>query len=146
MYTVGNLLKHLNQTSVFFIAPDSSITDARDYMKEKRIGAVSVKADDELVGILTERDILWKCDLRTGLTLERVESIMTPVEDIVTVNPGIDLEECFNLMNVHRIRHLPVVENDKLVGMLSIRDLVRAIVDEQILISSQLESYITGRS
>lgn len=146
MYTVGNLLKHLNQTTIYSIAPDSSITDARDYMKEKRIGAVSVKADDELVGILTERDILWKCELREDLSLEKVESIMTPVEDIVTVNPSIDLEECFNLMNVHRIRHLPVVDNDKLVGMLSIRDLVRAIVDEQILISSQLESYITGRS
>ena len=146
MYTVGNLLKHLNQTTIYSIAPDSSITDARDYMKEKRIGAVSVKADDELVGILTERDILWKCELREDLSLEKVESIMTPVEDIVTVNPSVDLEECFNLMNVHRIRHLPVVEDDKLVGMLSIRDLVRAIVDEQILISSQLESYITGRS
>ncbi len=146
MYTVGNLLKHLNQTTVYFIAPDSSITDARDYMKEKGIGAVSVKADDELVGILTERDILWKCELRDDLSLEKVESIMTPVDDIVTVDPSVDLEECFNLMNVHRIRHLPVVENDKLVGMLSIRDLVRAIVDQQILISSQLESYITGRS
>jgi CBS domain-containing protein len=146
MYTVGNLLKHLNQITIYSIAPDSSITDARDYMKEKRIGAVSVKADDELVGILTERDILWKCELREDLSLEKVESIMTPVEDIVTVNPRVDLEECFNLMNVHRIRHLPVVEDDKLVGMLSIRDLVRAIVDEQILISSQLESYITGRS
>jgi CBS domain-containing protein len=146
MYTVGNLLKHLNQTTIYSIAPDSSITDARDYMKEKRIGAVSVKADDELVGILTERDILWKCELREDLSLEKVESIMTPVDDIVTVNPSVDLEECFNLMNVHRIRHLPVVEDDKLVGMLSIRDLVRAIVDEQILISSQLESYITGRS
>jgi CBS domain-containing protein len=71
---------------------------------------------------------------------------MTPVEDIVSVNPNIDLEECFNLMDVHRIRHLPVVEDGKLVGMLSIRDLVRAIVDQQIFISSQLESYITGRS
>ena len=146
MYTVGNLLKHLNQSTVYFIAPDSSITDARDYMKEKGIGAVSVKADDELVGILTERDILWKCELRDDLSLEKVESIMTPVGDIVTVDPSVDLEECFNLMNVHRIRHLPVVEDDKLVGMLSIRDLVRAIVDQQILISSQLESYITGRS
>jgi len=146
MYTVGNLLKHVNQTTVYFITPDSSITDARDYMKEKSIGAVSVKADDELVGILTERDILWKCELRDDLSLEKVESIMTPVDDIVSVDPSLDLEECFNLMNAHRIRHLPVVENDKLVGMLSIRDLVRAIVDQQILISSQLESYITGRS
>jgi CBS domain-containing protein len=146
MYTVGDLLKHLKQTTVYFIAPDFSVTDARDYMKEKGIGAVSVKADDKLVGILTERDILWKCDLRHDLSLEKVESIMTPVTDIVTVNPSVDLEECFNLMDVNRIRHLPVVENDKLVGMLSIRDLVRAIVDQQIFISSQLESYITGRT
>jgi CBS domain-containing protein len=146
MYKVGDLLKHLKQTTVFYIAPDSSITDAVDYMKEKRIGAVSVKADDELVGILTERDILWKCDLRSDLSLEKAESIMTPVEDIVSVNPSVDLEECFNLMGVHRIRHLPVVEDGNLVGMLSIRDLVRAIVDQQIFISSQLESYITGRT
>jgi CBS domain-containing protein len=146
MYTVGDLLKHLKQTTVYYIAPDSSITDAKDYMKEKSIGAVSVKSDDDLVGILTERDILWKCELRDDLSLEKVETIMTPVKDIVTVNPSIDLEECFNLMDVHRIRHLPVVENGKLVGMLSIRDLVRAIVDQQIFISSQLESYITGRT
>ena len=146
MYTVGNLLKHLKQSTVYFIAPDSSITDTRDYMKEKQIGAVSVKVDDELVGILTERDMLWKCDLKDDLSLVKVESIMTPADDIVTVEPSVDLEECFNLMNVHKIRHLPVVEDGKLVGMLSIRDLVRAIVDQQILISSQLESYITGRS
>ena len=146
MYKVGDLLKHLKQTTVYHIAPDSSITDAKGYMKEKQIGAVSVKADDKLAGILTERDILWKCDLRDDLSLEKVESIMTPVEDIVSVNPNIDLEECFNLMDVHRIRHLPVVEDGKLAGMLSIRDLVRAIVDQQIFISSQLESYITGRS
>lgn len=146
MYTVGNLLNHLDQSTVYFIPPDLSITDASDYMKEKGIGAVSVKVDDELVGILTERDMLWKCDLKDDLSLVKVESIMTPEKDIVTVNTSVDLEECFNLMNVHRIRHLPVVEDGKLVGMLSIRDLVRAIVDQQILISSQLESYITGRS
>jgi len=146
MYTVGNLLNHLGQSTVYFIPPDLSIPDARDYMKEKGIGAVSVKVDDELVGILTERDMLWKCDLKDDLSLVKVESIMTPIADIVTVDPSVDLEECFNLMNVHRIRHLPVVKDGKLVGMLSIRDLVRAIVDQQILISSQLESYITGRS
>ena len=146
MYKVADLLKHLKQTTVYYIAPDLSISDAKDYMKERQIGAVSVKADDELVGILTERDILWKCDLQGDLSLVKVKRIMTPVEDIVTVNPSVDLEECFNLMDVHRIRHLPVVEKDKLVGMISIRDLVRAIVDQQIFISSQLENYITGRS
>ena len=146
MYTVGDLLKHLKQTSVFFIPPDFSITEAKDYMMEKDIGAVSVKSGDDLVGILTERDIIWKCELRDDLSLEKVKAIMTLAEDIVSVSPGVDLEECFNLMNVNRIRHLPVVEDGKLMGMISIRDLVRAIVDQQIFVSSQLENYITGRS
>lgn len=146
MYTVGDLLKHLKQTGVFYISPESSLTEARDYMKEKDIGAVSVKSNDALVGILTERDFLWKCDLREDLSLQKVEKIMTPVKDIVTVAPGVDLEECFNLMDVNRVRHLPVVDDSGLVGMLSIRDLVRAIVDQQIFVSSQLENYITGRS
>jgi CBS domain-containing protein len=146
MYTVGDLLKHLKQSTVYSIAPDDSITDALSYMKEKDIGAVSVKTDDELAGILTERDILWKCDLRDDLSAVKVATIMTPAAKIITVNPSVDLEECFNLMDVHRIRHLPVVQDGKQVGMISIRDLVRAIVDQQIFISSQLESYITGRS
>ena len=146
MYSVGDLLKHLKQTSIYFITPDTSVTDAKDYMMEKGIGAVSVKSGEELVGILTERDMLWKCELREDLSQVNVEAIMTPAKDIVSVTPGVDLEECFNLMDVHRIRHLPVVEDGKLVGMISIRDLVRAIVDQQIFISSQLENYITGRS
>ena len=146
MYTVRDLLKHLNQEVVYFVASGDRITEARNYMKDKRIGAVSVKSGDQLVGILTERDILWKCDLRNDLSLEKVESIMTPIEDIVSVGPGLDLEECFNLMDTHRIRHLPVVDDHNLIGMISIRDLVRAIVDQQILVSAQLESYLTGRT
>ena len=146
MYTVGDLLKHLKQTTIYFVSQDTSVTDAKDYMMEKSIGAVSIKSGEELVGILTERDMLWKCELRDDLSQVKVEQVMTPAKDIVSVTTGVDLEECFNLMDVHRIRHLPVVEDGNLVGMLSIRDLVRAIVDQQIFISSQLESYITGRS
>ena len=146
MYTVGDLLKHLKQSTVYSIAPDDSITDALSYMKEKRIGAVSVKSDDELVGILTERDVLWKCDLTGVLSQVSWAGAACCSADVITVAPGVDLEECFNLMDVHRIRHLPVVQDGKQVGMLSIRDLVRAIVDQQIFVSSQLESYITGRS
>ena len=146
MYTVGDLLKHLEQTGVYFISPDASITEAKDYMMGKGIGAVSIKSGEELVGILTERDMLWKCELRDDLSQVKVEQVMTPAKDIVSVTTGVDLEECFNLMDVHRVRHLPVIDDGNLVGMLSIRDLVRAIVDQQIFISSQLESYITGRS
>lgn len=146
MYTVGDLLKHLKQTTIYFVSQDTSITDAKDYMMEKGIGAVSIKSGEELVGILTERDMLWKCELRDDLSQVKVEQVMTPAKDIISVTTGVDLEECFNLMDVHRIRHLPVVEDGNLVGMISIRDLVRAIVDQQIFVSSQLENYITGRS
>ena len=146
MYTVGDLLKHLKQTTIYFVSQDTSITDAKDYMMEKGIGAVSIKSGEELVGILTERDMLWKCELRDDLSQVKVEQVMTPAQDIISVTTGVDLEECFNLMDVHRIRHLPVVEDGNLVGMISIRDLVRAIVDQQIFVSSQLENYITGRS
>ena len=146
MYTVGDLLKHLKQTTIYFIAPEDNISEAIAYMKEKEIGAASVKSGDELAGILTERDVLWKCDLKNDLSQVKVADIMTPAVEIISVAPGVDLEECFSLMNVHSIRHLPVVQDGKQVGMISIRDLVRAIVDQQIFISSQLESYITGRS
>lgn len=146
MYTVGDLLKHLKQTSLYSIGPEDNVIGAISYMKEKDIGAVSVMSADELVGILTERDVLWKCDLKEDFSQVKVADIMTPAAEIITVAPGVDLEECFNLMNVHSIRHLPVVADGKQVGMISIRDLVRAIVDQQIYISSQLESYITGRS
>jgi CBS domain-containing protein len=146
MYTVGDLLKYLKQTTLYFISAEESVISAVVYMKEKQIGAVSVRSGEDLVGILTERDVLWKCDLHEDLSTVNVRAIMTPVSDMVMVNPNLDLEECFNLMNAHRIRHLPVVVDGKQVGMLSIRDLVRAIVDQQILVSSQLESYITGRT
>jgi CBS domain-containing protein len=146
MYTVGDLLKHLKQTTLYSISPEDSLTEALTYMKDKGIGAVSVISGNELAGILTERDVLWKCDLKVDFSQVKVAEIMTPAAEIITVNPAVDLEECFNLMDVHRIRHLPVVADGKQVGMLSIRDLVRAIVDQQIFISSQLESYITGRS
>jgi CBS domain-containing protein len=146
MYTVGDLLKHLKQTTLFSITAEDSISEAIAYMKEKAIGAVPVKAGEELTGILTERDVLWKCDLEGDLSGVKVADIMTPGDQIISVAPGADLEECFNLMNVHSIRHLPVVQGGKQVGMISIRDLVRAIVDQQIFISSQMESYIPGRS
>lgn len=146
MYTVRDLLKHLNQTTLYSIRPDDRIPVAIAYMKEKAIGAVPVKVGEELTGILTERDVLWKCDLAGDLSSVRVADIMTPADQIISVAPGSDLEQCFNLMNVHNIRHLPVVQDGQQVGMISIRDLVRAIVDQQIFISSQLESYITGRS
>jgi CBS domain-containing protein len=146
MYTVGDLLKHLKQTTIYSIAPEDNTSEAIAYMKDKGIGAVSVKSGDELAGILTERDVLWKCDLKDDLSQVKVADIMTPAVEIISVSPGVDLEECFNLMNVHSIRHLPVLQDGKQVGMISIRDLVRAIVDQQIFISSQLESYITGRS
>ena len=85
MYTVGDLLKHLKQTSLYSIAPENTISKAIAYMKENGIGAVSVRSDDELVGILTERDVLWKCDLMADLSQVKVADIMTPAAEIITL-------------------------------------------------------------
>ena len=87
MYTVRDLLKHLNQTTLYSISPDDSIPVAIAYMKEKAIGAVPVKVGEELTGILTERDVLWKCDLAGDLSSVRVADIMTPADQIISVAP-----------------------------------------------------------
>ena len=89
MYTVGDLLKHLKQTTIYSIAPEDNISEAIAYMKEKEIGAASVKSGDELAGILTERDVLWKCDLKDDLSQVKVADIMTPAVEIISVSPGV---------------------------------------------------------
>ena len=148
MNTVGNLLKHLKQNTVFFVSPSDTVYEALAYMKKKDIGAVSIVLDDgSFGGIFTERDVSRKVVLEDRSThTTHVEEVMTPATEVISVTSYAELPECFELMNQQRIRHLPVLEDGKLIGMISIRDLVSAIVDQQIFVSSQLESYITGRS
>jgi len=112
-------------------------------MAEKNLGAVLVQKGDKLLGIFSERDYARKIILKGKSSREStVEEIMTP--DVVTVKTNNSIEECMGLMTNNRIRHLPVVEDAKVVGVVSIGDIVKAIISEQEYTIKQLESYITG--
>ena len=117
-------------TPVWVISPDSSVLDAIKLMGEKEIGALLVTQFDTLIGIVSERDYARK------IILKGKESHNTPISEImtanvVTVGPDGSIDQCMALMTKHKIRHLPVIEKERIVGVLSIGDLVKAIIAEQ---------------
>ena len=143
MMTVRQLLERKGK-DVFSVAPETLVFDAIQLMAEKGIGALLVLDKGELVGILSERDYARKVILKGRSSRE------TPVKDIMTekvlyVKPERTLEECMALMTEKRIRHLPVLENERLIGVFSSGDVIKAMVSEQEFIIEQLESYIKGR-
>jgi CBS domain-containing protein len=128
---------------VYRIGPDDTVYHALRVMAEHEVGALAVLEGERLVGLISERDYARKVIL-----LER-SSRNTPVRDIMTsrvtcVGPTRTVEECMALMTDKRTRHLPVLENGRLIGLVSIGDLVKAIIDEQQFIISQLETYIAS--
>jgi len=128
---------------VWSIGPDASVFDALKFMAEKDVGALIVLDGGNLVGIISERDYARKVALlgRASPTTQ-VKEIMTP--RVAGVDPEENLDECMALVTEKRIRHLPVLENGKLIGLISIGDLVKSIITEQQFIIEQLESYIKG--
>ncbi|MGH8765535.1 MAG: CBS domain-containing protein [Burkholderiales bacterium] len=123
------------------IDPNAHVFEALKLMAEKNVGALLVVEQGTLVGIVSERDYARK------VILHGKSSHDTPVKEIMTerpicVQPGSTVEECMALMTDKRVRHLPVMENDKLLGVLSIGDLVKETISEQQLMIKQLESYI----
>ncbi len=140
--TVNHLLAEKGQ-DVWSIAPDATVYDALQLMADKGIGAIVVLDEGRLAGILSERDYARK------VTLLHRGSRDTPVQDIMTaqvftVGRHQTVTECMELMTEHHIRHLPVVEDDELVGLVSIGDIVKAVISEQAFLIEQLEGYITG--
>ena len=124
------------------VGPATTVFEALQRMAERNVGAVLVMDGGRLVGIFTERDYARKVVLR-GL-----KSKNTPVGDLmtgklVTVDPGLDGGQCMALMTEHHIRHLPVVEGGQVVGVISIGDAVKAVVDEQHFVIGQLTNYIS---
>ena len=125
------------------VAPGSSVIDALRLMAEKEIGAVLVTEGDTLVGVLSERDYARKVILEGRSSSDtRVDEIMT--RDVVYARPSHTVQECMALMTDKRVRHLPVMDDDKLFGMISIGDLVKETIAEQRFIIEQLEQYITS--
>ncbi len=127
--------------SVFSIAPDALVYDALKLMAEKDVGALVVIEGGRLAGIISERDYARKVILHGKSSHDiRVREIMTG--KVITVHPGQTVAECMALMTDKRIRHLPVTEGERLIGLLSIGDLVKEVIADQEQTIKQLESYI----
>ena len=125
------------------IRPDASVFDAIKLMADNTVGSLVVMDGEELVGIVTERDYARKVIIK-GRSSEstRVEEIMT--RDVLTTSSGQTVNECMEMMTERRIRHLPVVEDNRVSAMISIGDLVQAIISDQQEEIEQLEHYISG--
>ncbi len=150
MKTVKELLK-VKGYDIWAVAPDASVYDALKLMADKNIGAVlvidasnaSAGSAGVLVGILSERDYARRVILKGRLPKETPAwEIMT--EKVLCVHPNQTVEECMALMTDKRVRHLPVLEGDQLIGVISIGDVVKAIISEREFMIEQLEIYITG--
>ncbi len=143
MTTASDILKSKPSQAVFAIAPGASVFEALERMAEKSIGALLVMEGEQVVGIITERDYARKIALMSRLSREtKVREIMS--SPVMYVQPQQTSEECMALMTENRLRHLPVVKHGKVIGLLSIGDLVANIISEQRFIIEQLEHYISG--
>lgn len=140
MKTVSELLQGKNG-SVLSVTPETSVFDALKLMAEKNVGALLVMNGDALRGIMSERDYARKVILLGKSSHElAVREIMS--DKVVSVTPKQTVEDCMGLMTGRRIRHLPVLDNGRVVGVLSIGDLVKAVIEMQQQTIQQLESYI----
>ena len=138
--TVADMLAYKG-SHVHTVAPDATVYDAIAMMDARRVGALLVMRDEELLGILSERDYTRKVILRGRASRDtRVDEIMT--RDVITVIADTSLGECLQLVTDRGIRHLPVTDGEKIVGLVSIGDLVRAVVAQQAETISSLKSFI----
>jgi len=142
--TIEALLRTKERNKIFYVTPDQSVYEAIEKMAAEGIGAVLVLANNKLVGIMSERDYARKVILKGHSSKE------TPVRDIMTtpvvfVTPKNTVDECMAIMTNHRFRHLPVVEKDVPIGIVSIGDLVRWTISGQAQAIEELEGYISGR-
>jgi CBS domain-containing protein len=135
---------HQKAANVWSIPPEATVFEAIKLMADKNVGALMVMKDGRLLGVFSERDYTRK------IALKGKSSKQTPVSDvistpIISVPPGATIEECMRLMTEHRVRHLPVVEGEKLTGVVSIGDLVNWIISAQHVALSQMADYISGK-
>ena len=141
----GNISAVLGQKSreIYSVTPDSCVDDAVKMMDEKNVGALLVMKGSKLVGMLSERDYARKVMLRGKKSSEtKVSDIMS--SKLTVTNPSEGVEECLRVMTDKRIRHLPVLEGQKVIGVISIGDLVKHVISCQSATIAHLESYISG--
>jgi CBS domain-containing protein len=137
------ILMQRKDPTVWSIAPGATVFEAIELMAQKNVGALPVVDNDRLVGIISERDYTRKVILKGRSSKETpVKEIMT--EQLITVEPSTEVNECMRIMTERRVRHLPVVDQNKLVGILSIGDLLKWTISAQGVAIDNLERFITG--
>lgn len=142
MKTVSAILKSKGD-DVFAVTPDDTVYDSLKVMADKEVGALLVMDGEKLVGIVTERDYARKVILEgKSSRTATVSEVMT--KRVLCVNPEQTVDECMALMTDKRARHLPVLDHKKVVGVVSIGDLVKATISEQQVLIDQLQHYISG--
>ena len=142
-HTIARVLQSKHKNRILSIAPDQTVYEAIKKMAEYGVGALLVMSDNQLLGLISERDYARKVVLKGYVSKDiLVREIMTTA--IVSVNPRRPVDECMAIMTEHRFRHLPVMENDAVVGVVSLGDVVKWIISEQEEAIHELESYIVG--
>jgi len=141
-YPISSIL-HQKSSALWSVGPQATVFDAIKLMADKNIGALPVVSGGSLVGIFTERDYTRKIAL-AGKSSKETQVWEIISKEVATVAPDETVEECMRLMTEHRIRHLPVVQNRELLGIISIGDLVNWIISAQNATIEQMEQYIAG--
>lgn len=142
MATVRDMIRKKG-TEVFTIAPEATVLEALEIMGKHNIGALLVMSAGNMVGIVSERDCIRKVELMGRNARDtKISEIMT--SNVIIVQCDQPLEECMELMSEKNIRHLPVYDGNELMGLLSVRDVLKEMIEVQQMMLSQLERYITG--
>ncbi len=142
MHTIGQLLQSKG-AHVETVGPDTTVFDALAIMADKEIGSLVVMYGDKPIGLFTERDYARNIILKGRTSKQtKVDEIMT--SHVIVANPDQSIEECMAIMTEKRVRHLPVMQDERLVGIISIGDLVKAIIEKQQFVIEQLVSYINS--
>lgn len=143
MLTTVNDILRIKGSQVWTITPEATVLQALKQLAEKRIGALLVMEGEEIAGVVSERDIVRRIAAEKSCELDQpVSEIMT--YDVVTIDPEDDIEDCMSIMTEEHIRHLPVVDDGMLIGLISIGDVVKAMITSREFTIEQLQKFIDG--
>ncbi len=143
MGSVKDILK-AKGAAIFSVGPGFTIYSALEVMVEKNVSALLVMEEEKLVGIFTERDYARKVVLKGKHSRDtKIEEVMS--KDVITITPDSTIDECMRIMTDRFIRHLPIVEDNKVLGLVSIGDVVKFIIEDQKFIIQHMEQYIAGK-